>query len=49
MIALTDSGLARLTEVAPVHLLVFELFVSQLDDLIDRGGKARMAARPGRS
>jgi DNA-binding MarR family transcriptional regulator len=33
VVALTDAGLARLTETAPVHLRgVSELFVSQLDD-----------------
>jgi DNA-binding MarR family transcriptional regulator len=33
VVALTDAGLARLTETAPVHLRgVSELFVEQLDD-----------------
>ena len=33
VVALTDAGLARLTETAPVHLRgVAELFVAQLDD-----------------
>ena len=33
VVALTDAGVARLTETAPVHLRgVSELFVSQLDD-----------------
>ena len=33
IVALTDSGVARLTETAPVHLRgVSELFVTQLDD-----------------
>jgi DNA-binding MarR family transcriptional regulator len=33
VVALTDAGVARLTETAPVHLHgVSELFVSQLDD-----------------
>src|SRR6058998_1638444 len=33
VVALTDAGLARLTETAPVHLRgVSELFVAQLDD-----------------
>ena len=33
VVALTDAGIARLTETAPVHLRgVSELFVSQLDD-----------------
>jgi DNA-binding MarR family transcriptional regulator len=33
VVALTDAGVARLTETAPVHLRgVSELFVAQLDD-----------------
>jgi DNA-binding MarR family transcriptional regulator len=33
VVALTDAGVARLTETAPVHLRgVWELFVAQLDD-----------------
>ena len=33
VVALTDAGVARLTETAPVHLRgVLELFVAQLDD-----------------
>jgi DNA-binding MarR family transcriptional regulator len=33
IVALTDAGVARLTETAPVHLHgVSELFVAQLDD-----------------
>lgn len=33
VVALTDAGVARLTETAPVHLhAVSELFVAQLDD-----------------
>jgi DNA-binding MarR family transcriptional regulator len=33
VVALTDAGVARLTETAPVHLRgVSELFISQLDD-----------------
>jgi DNA-binding MarR family transcriptional regulator len=33
VVALTDAGIARLTETAPVHLHgVSELFVSKLDD-----------------
>ena len=33
VVALTDAGVARLTETAPVHLCgVAELFVAQLDD-----------------
>src|SRR5947199_10502797 len=33
VVALTDAGMARLTEAAPVHLRgISELFVSQLDD-----------------
>src|SRR5205085_8377339 len=33
VVALTDSGMARLTEAAPVHLRgISELFVAQLDD-----------------
>ena len=33
VVALTDAGVARLTETAPVHLRgVLEMFVSQLDD-----------------
>jgi DNA-binding MarR family transcriptional regulator len=33
VVSLTDAGVARLTETAPVHLRgVAELFVAQLDD-----------------
>ena len=33
VVALTDAGMARLTETAPVHLRgVSELFLAQLDD-----------------
>jgi DNA-binding MarR family transcriptional regulator len=33
VVALTDAGLSRLTETAPVHVRgVSDLFVSQLDD-----------------
>jgi hypothetical protein len=33
VVALTDAGVARLTETAPVHLRgVSKLFVAQLDD-----------------
>jgi DNA-binding MarR family transcriptional regulator len=33
VVALTDAGLARLTETVPIHLrAVSELFVDQLDD-----------------
>jgi hypothetical protein len=33
VVALTDAGVARLTETAPVHLRgVAELFVAQLDE-----------------
>jgi DNA-binding MarR family transcriptional regulator len=33
VVALTDAGIARLTETAPVHLRgVSELFIAQLDD-----------------
>jgi len=32
VVALTGAGIARLTETAPVHLRVSELFLAQLDD-----------------
>ena len=44
VVALTDAGVARLTETAPIHLRgVSELFVEQLDDT----GARRSQERPG--